>query len=400
LLFALLLREQRRKEQLLGELLAGISLRMGPCFVKVAQMLSYRSDIFGREFLKPLSSLQDDVRYFGRDVDVGNCLADVERLLPESRIDPEPIGAGSVALVFKAVLADGRCVAVKVIRGWVPAVIRADISLLRFVVRHLARRRRCRAIPLLEIFDSVACMIERQVDMVAEAHRLDEFNSGSQAPIQWPARITEIQLHQRVLIMDYASERAWHTATLNDSDFRYVALSLIRSLYKMIFITGLVHCDLHPGNVLSDGGKRLILLDAGLSEKLSDRDRHVFRMFFSAFVQGDAHRCATSIVQSAITRPDSVDMAVLRSDVARVLQNYSGRLAGEFLVVEFVREIFEIQRRHRLYGAPGFVAAIWALVMYEGLVRQRFPALDFQGEAYPFVVSVWIDEATRYSGIR
>jgi predicted unusual protein kinase regulating ubiquinone biosynthesis (AarF/ABC1/UbiB family) len=48
-----------------------------------------------------------------------------------------------------------------------------------------------------------------------------------------------------------------------------------------------------------------------------------------------------------------------------------------------------------LPGAPGFVSAIWALVMFEGLVRTRYPDLDFQAAAQPFLVADLVGRSRR-----
>nr|DBA23930.1 TPA: hypothetical protein GDO54_011642 [Pyxicephalus adspersus] len=60
-------------------------------------------------------------------------------------------------------------------------------------------------------------------------------------------------------------------------DLKDVAEKVIKVFAEQIFFTGFIHADPHPGNVLvnvgPDGKARLVLLDHGLYEFLSQRDR-------------------------------------------------------------------------------------------------------------------------------
>ena len=67
-------------------------------------------------------------------------------------------------------------------------------------------------------------------------------------------------------------------------------------------------------------------------------------------------------------KPSPFDVRPFEAAVEKLLVSRTGQRAGEFLVAGFVAELFDLQRRFGLYGAPGFVNAIWARAMFEGLV--------------------------------
>jgi ubiquinone biosynthesis protein len=163
----------------------------------------------------------------------------------------------------------------------------------------------------------------------------------------------------------------------------------------MIFVHGVVHCDMHPGNVLWRADGAVALIDAGLIASLSETDRCCFRDFFRGLACNDPEDCANAILRSALLVPQSLDQAAFHRDVGTLVRTYHGRPAGKFLIAEFVFRVFELQRRHRLSGAPGFVSAIWALAMFEGLVRARYPNLDFQAAAHPFLVADLVSRSRR-----
>ena len=110
---------------------------LGPTFVKFGQLLSTRPDIVPPDIIAELRGLQDDVRPFP--------FADVERVVREDLGQPiermflefeeRPLAAASIGQVHRAVLPNGRRVAVKVQRPNAPRQIDSDIRLMEQAAR-------------------------------------------------------------------------------------------------------------------------------------------------------------------------------------------------------------------------------------------------------------------------
>jgi ubiquinone biosynthesis protein len=377
----------------LGRLVGRIAIRLGPVTVKLAQMASYRSDLVPEPMLAPLRRLQDDVRY-ARNPDPRRLLAAALGDAPENAfgaIDSEPIAAGSIAIVLHALgaAAPTAPVAVKLVRPGTAQAIDRDIQALRFLVGMAGRTAPLRGIPVGQTFEQIAEIVVRQSDMRIEGRnnqrlkRILEPVPGVLVPRIWP------ELTRRdLLVMDlFVGWRKIDDPSIPTEQFRKATDSLLAALFRMIFTHGFIHCDFHPGNILVSPDGLAVLLDGGLVAELDEFERRRFKNFFFAFAQGDARSCGRIMIEIADIRPDGLDERAFHDDVRRLIKTYHGRSAGEFLIAEFVFQIFSLQRRYRLYGTPGFVSAIWALAMFEGLVRRRYPDLDFQGRARTYLTS-------------
>ncbi|BCH27810.1 hypothetical protein MesoLjLb_75950 [Mesorhizobium sp. L-8-3] len=299
-----------------------------------------------------------------------------------------PVAAGSVAFVLRSEGAGKDELALKIVRPGSERLIAWDLSIMRWLLRKAGRWIKVlEGLQLDGVFDSFAVLVTQQTDMTKEREFLERLRAILGPEIVVPRSYPSL-CSSTVLAMEYVdSGQPITSPDIPIETYRTACLLLLRKLYQMLFIHGLVHCDLHPGNVRIAADGRLVIFDFGLVAEMTDRDRILFRDFFIALADRDTSTAVHCIVESITNLPgNSADLAFERG-VRDILTRHSGLKAGEFLIARFVMELFELQRKHGCLGAPGFANAVWALAMFEGLVRSRFPELDFQAEARPFVVS-------------
>ena len=165
-----------------GERLARALESLGPSYVKFGQILATRGDVVGERFARGLARLQDKMPPFG-DTEARKVLAE-EFGAPAGELFAElgpPVAAASIAQVHKARTADGRDVAVKILRPDVERRIARDIRTLslgaslaeRFAPA--SRRLEPRSVPVLRVR-------RLHAKCVLEAHplRLGERSSSAQ----------------------------------------------------------------------------------------------------------------------------------------------------------------------------------------------------------------------------
>ena len=248
--------------------------KLGPTFIKLAQLLSTRPDIVPPAYAEALARLQDDVEPVP--------FSEVEKILAEelgeqlatafSWIDATPLAAASIAQVHRATLADGREVAIKVQRPGVRERVLGDLAALgdaaAFLEKHTAMGER---LAIASLFDEFRRSMLRELDFRQEALHLVTLANNLRD-------IEEIMVPQPVL--PYSTSRALTmefidgvkitalgpVARLN-IDGERLADALLRAYLRMMLRDGLFHADPHPGNVFLMQG-RIALIDLGMVARI------------------------------------------------------------------------------------------------------------------------------------
>jgi predicted unusual protein kinase regulating ubiquinone biosynthesis (AarF/ABC1/UbiB family) len=196
--------------------------------------------------------------------------------------EPKPLAAASLGQVHRAVLHDGRPVAVKVQYPGIAETLSGDMDNLGLVVKTVSKASR--------LTDGTAYFRELREEMLLETDYRREASlctgfarSVSGVPeLKVPAVIPE-RTTGRVLTLELLQGRTlkdWVVSAPSDAERFRVARQLILAIYGPFFTHGEMHADPHPGNfmVLDDG--RLGLLDFGSIKRFTpgfvDANRRMF----------------------------------------------------------------------------------------------------------------------------
>lgn len=360
--------------------LADTVVAIGPAFVKAAQLLSTRADVLPQRVCRALARLYDRVR--SDPVDGWVALLAAGLPVAGARL----IGSGSVACVYRVRLGDGRDVAVKVRRPGIDRSLTRDLAMVRRVAAMLAVTPMLRGVPVAEIVGQVCDSIHAQLDLAREAEFLSDLRESMRSlpGVTVPAVDRKLSTGD-VLVMDFVDglERR-RPEEFAESDRKLAVLTALRAAYRMLFLDGVVHCDLHPGNLYFRLDGTIVMVDAGFTVRLSDSARERFAAFFYCLSQGDGPACADIVLSTARSTPGA-DTGGFRAGLIVLVEQNTGRSAVEFDLVSFATRLFDLQRRYGFYADPQFVFPILSLLVLEGAVREYHPEVDFQREAKPFL---------------
>ncbi len=316
-----------------GQHLRELLDELGPTFVKFGQLLSTRPDLVPPDVLVELRKLQDAVTPFPFEQVERMIQAELEQ--PIERLFLEfsepPIASASIGQVHRAVLPNGKPVAVKVQRPDAPRQIEADLALLYQAAR-LAKER-VRALDFIdtrEIVDEFARSIRQELDYRLEARNAQVFhrNFAGHPHVRVPhvywsytrARVLTLELLEGVQLVDLDPD----DYTLEER--RRLAYLITEAWMTMTFDHGFFHGDPHPANILVLGHpERIGLVDFGLAGKLTDDDMtKLTRLFIDAAEE---------------------NIEALPKRLGDLGVRYDRRREQEF--VAELREFY-----HRYYGAP------------------------------------------------
>jgi ubiquinone biosynthesis protein len=246
-----------------------------------------------------------------------------------------------------------------------------------------------RSVPVKEAIAEISEILIGQTDFALEAsnlERLAQLFEGSNSLLV-PSILRDL-CTRNILCMDYiAGMKKLTDPELPEHTAKEALIVGVRALYKMIFKAGFIHCDMHPGNMLVAPDGRLVILDAGFMVELDDSTRRSFAEFFLAIAFHDGRAAARIVRETATRLPSNLNVEAFDEDISDLIERVGGLKARDFQVAGFVGELFAIQRKHGIYGTSKFTPVILSLLVYEGVAKQRFPDLDFQQEAVPFVIA-------------
>jgi len=296
-------RVKSRVHQRSADRLLSMCCANGGAYIKVGQHIGALEYLLPPEYVQtfkvlhsraPQSSLADLFRVireeFGRE--------------PEDiflSFEPEPLGTASLAQVHRARLKDGREVAMKIQHPQVKRRSNVDIATMEFLVHCF-----CLVFPDFEfkwLAEETRKNLPLELDFLHEGQNSEKLARLLQdVPFLKIPRIHWDVSTDRVLTMEYCpggqvDDRAYmkqHSIPVED------ITNMLGEIYsKMIFTHGFVHCDPHPGNVLvyrdqNDRDKvKIVLLDHGLYQKLTDEFRIDYCKLWLALINGDVEEIKT-----------------------------------------------------------------------------------------------------------
>jgi ubiquinone biosynthesis protein len=330
-----------------AESLAADLERLGPTFVKLGQVLSTRHDLLPPEYTEALARLQDRVEPFPME--------QVEVIVREelglrlskafAEFDSKPIASASLGQVHRAVMRDGRVVAVKVQRPNIRRRIDDDLAALEDIASFLDDHTEAgRAYSFSDTLDEFRKSLYRELDyrleaanLVTIAQNLEEFEE-----IVIPQPVADYTT-ERVLTMDFIRGRkitALSPLTRLELDGAALADELFRAYLKQILIDGFFHADPHPGNVFLTDDRRLALIDLGMTATLTPSLQEDLLRLVLAIAEGRTDDAVEVVIKIGRRLP-GYDEQKLTARLSDLITQYRTQNVGQ---VQIGRRLMEVGR--------------------------------------------------------
>ena len=264
--------------------------RLGGGYVKFGQLVASSPSLFGEDVAEEFRTTLDA----GPVVPIAQVKALVTAELGRpwnelfSSIEEAPLGRASIAVVHRAVTADGLDVAVKVIRPGVEDTMATDLALMEPLFLRLAGPATARlAGPLLQMLQGFRRQVSEELDLrneqLAMAHYRTLLAAIDLPDVVVPEPVPELSA-RRVLTMELLDGVAVDDAG-RISDFGVEPGPLVEQAVKAWFLTAVIygsfHGDVHAGNLMLLRDGRIALIDWGIVARLDPGTHRFLRQLLS-----------------------------------------------------------------------------------------------------------------------
>eukprot|EP00562_Extubocellulus_spinifer_P011078 CAMPEP_0178546508 /NCGR_PEP_ID=MMETSP0697-20121206/4191_1 /TAXON_ID=265572 /ORGANISM="Extubocellulus spinifer, Strain CCMP396" /LENGTH=830 /DNA_ID=CAMNT_0020179103 /DNA_START=176 /DNA_END=2665 /DNA_ORIENTATION=- len=273
---------------------------LGPVAVKIAQTLSQRPDLVGKEASEAFKTLQtantpfdDDLAWAvikenlqwdgpiapGVGVD-GNSIDNKDQTTLFASITEKPAAAASLGQVYRAMTHEGIDVAVKVQRPDAMSILAKDAMCFRVL---LAIRDFVKVVTNSEtndekvrkkqdigtVINRVARDILREIDYEQEAQNSKKYRD-SLAFLGFVTTPTVVHEYssKRVLVTEWV--KGDHLDKLSTEEGLAMTRMAVEACTASLVLTGYVHADPHEGNLMFSNDGRIVFLDFGLMSEVDD----------------------------------------------------------------------------------------------------------------------------------
>jgi len=362
--------------------LASALEELGPCFIKLGQLMSTRPDLLPPNYIEALSRLQNTVTPVSSDRVTAIIESELGAPISElfESFDCEPLAAASMAQVHRAVLRDGSEVAVKVQRPGVRQRIEIDIEILHEVARFATRFTSYgKRYGFLQIVRELERSLNQELDfrLEAESTRLIG-NQIAEFKLLTTPTVYSDYTTRRVLTLSFVRGRQLAQVSreeLDALDSRSIAKELLSAYLKQMVIDGVFHCDPHPGNIfLADDG-RLALMDFGMVGRFDADQKDKIILLLLAFSERLGERVADTYLDM-IEIPKDVDRRAFTQDVSALVSRYHDMSGGRMAIGTALLDLTKLAQSHSTPVPTAMTLLGKAMLNLDGTIRVLSPELD------------------------
>lgn len=374
---------------------AGAFREIGPAAIKLGQTLATRPDLVGDDAARNLLSLQDSLPPVPFEAIRKRIESSFERPLEDifSKVDPDPVGAASIAQVHKGVTIEGRTVAIKVLRPGIREKFEQDIATYEWAAAHLEAMggEALRLRPRLTIANFKR-WTNSELDFRREAASASELADamrgvhGYEIPaIDWDrtnGRVLTIEWIEGVKISNVeVLQEAGH-------DLPDLAGRLVLAFLTQAISGGFFHADMHQGNLFVKADGTIAAIDFGIMGRIDRRARQWLAEILYGLITGNYRRVAEIHFEAQYV-PSYHSVDEFATALRAVGEPMRGKPVSELSVGQMLDGLFAITRDFDMQTQPHLLLLQKTMVMVEGIATQLNPQINMWDVSAPYVRS-WI----------
>jgi ubiquinone biosynthesis protein len=389
-----LLRLMRRRDTARkrpGERLAEAFHRIGPCFIKLGQILATRADLVGEDVAADLARLQDRLPPFTGD--------EARRLIEAefgtgtdtlfATFDDVPVAAASIAQVHFARTIAGDEVAVKVLRPGIARDFARDLDLMMWLAQLIGRTQpELRRLKPVEVVETLSEAVRLEMDLRFEAAACRELADNFAGDptfrtpkVDWARTGRAVMTTERVTGIRIDDREALVAAGHSLDD---VLKKGADAFFNQVFRDGFFHADQHPGNLFVAEDGAIAAVDFGIMGRLDRETRYYLADMLIGFLSGDYRRVAEVHLRAGYIPRDS-SVGAFTQACRSIGEPILGRPLHEISLARLLAQLFRVTQQFQMETQPQLLLLQKTMVQVEGLGRRLDPSVNVWELARPLV---------------
>ncbi|MGH6719852.1 MAG: AarF/UbiB family protein, partial [Alphaproteobacteria bacterium] len=356
-----------------------------------------RPDLVGEAMADDLAQLQDRMDPFPGRAARAAIAADLGKPVESlfAAFDDDAIAAASIAQVHLATTAEGREVAVKVLRPGIEAAFERDLDLFAWLARLAPRLDPGLArLKPAETVATLALTVRQEMDLRMEAAAAAELaeNFAGEEGFRVPA-VDWARTGRRVLTLERIGgipidEREALIAAGHEP--RAVLAKAAEALFKQAFRDGFFHADLHPGNLFVAADGNLVAVDFGIMGRLDWATRGHLADILIGFLARDYRRVAEAHFAAGYV-PAGRSTEAFRQACRAIGEPILGLPLSEISIARLLGQLFRVSQMFGMETQPQLLLLQKTMVVAEGVGRRLDPEVNMWELARP-LIEAWVAE--------
>lgn len=299
-------------------------------YVKVFQAIALNSSFIDENTNNRLLKYTDNAPWTEKDIDMNllHQVASENGLIIKEGFE-QPINSGMISIVFKVFRqTTDEPVILKMKRRNIDSILSEAISNLVFFVNLLNAIPAVKGLDFSAIIHNNVDIIQQQTDFLKEVENMTMFREKCKhlkyvkVPIVYP---DVTSAHSDCILMEYIE--GCKINQVEDEDYEQFAKYHIKSVIACALIHGIVHGDLHGGNLLfikDETDKKykykIGVIDYGIVYLFNDKQRTQAFDFITELTSTSAEITAQRVIQMGVIEPIEVFMNLPKEHYDEILR--------------------------------------------------------------------------------
>jgi len=356
---------------------------LGGSFVKLGQLLSLRYDLLPKEYCDEFSKLQDSVKPVA--------FSSIKKVIEEElnapldsifkSFDKTPIAAASVGQVHKAVLKNGKIVAVKIQRPNIEKTFKDDIELFYYLakkmMKHFPETKFYRPLEIIEEFEKYTI---KELDYLLEAKNIEVFHKNfEKSEVVTIPYVDWKYTTKRLLLMEFIKgtkiNEVKHFKNLRSTRKQVVA-NVLDAVTTQILEHKFFHADPHPGNIFLMKDNKIAFLDFGIVGRITEDMEKEIEDFIIALITKDIDLLVRSLMESGSIEGE-IDVREFKNELSDSLSDYYNVSLNQINMTGMFLTTFKIARKYNIKVPMNYTMLGKSIITLEGFSSKYYPEFNF-----------------------